>query len=38
VNLRAPIFLDTERALAVQVVLSDPAYPFRHPLAKRSAA
>lgn len=38
VNLRAPIFLDTERALAVQVVLSDPAYPFRHPLAKRPAA
>lgn len=33
VNLRAPIFLDTERAIAVQVVLPDASYPFRAPLA-----
>lgn len=38
VNLRAPIFVDTERALAVQVVLSDPGYPFRQPLGKRQPA
>lgn len=38
VNLRAPIFVDTERAVAVQVVLPDPAYPFRQPLGKRQPA
>jgi flagellar assembly factor FliW len=32
VNLRAPIFVDVARRIAVQVVLSDPTYPFREPL------
>lgn len=32
VNLRAPIFVDVSRRVAVQVVLSNPAYPFREPL------
>jgi len=32
VNLRAPIFVDVARRVAVQVVLSNPAYPFREPL------
>jgi flagellar assembly factor FliW len=37
VNLRAPIFFDRERALAIQVVLPDRSYPFRHPLERRQA-
>jgi len=32
VNLRAPIFVDVGRRQAVQVVLSDAAYPFQEPL------
>ena len=32
VNLRAPIFLDTAQAMAVQHVLPSTAYPVRHPL------
>ncbi len=36
VNLRAPIFLDTRRRLAAQMVLPDAGYPLRHPL-QRSA-
>lgn len=32
VNLRAPIFVDVARRVAVQVVLANPAYPFREPL------
>ncbi len=37
VNLRAPVFLDTRRRLAAQVVLPDPGYALRHPLARRAA-
>lgn len=32
VNLRAPILVDVARRTAVQVVLANPAYPFREPL------
>ncbi|MFP4126403.1 MAG: flagellar assembly protein FliW [Alphaproteobacteria bacterium] len=32
VNLRAPIFVDVARRVAVQMVLANPAYPFREPL------
>ncbi len=32
VNLRAPILVDVVRRTAVQVVLANPAYPFREPL------
>jgi flagellar assembly factor FliW len=32
VNLRAPIFVDVARRVAVQVVLPNTAYPFREPL------
>lgn len=38
VNLRAPIFFDRKQALAVQVVLPDPSYPFRFPLERQAAA
>lgn len=38
VNLRAPIFVDTERALAIQAVLPDRRYPFRQPLERRLPA
>ncbi len=37
VNLRAPVFLDTRRRLAAQVVLPDPGYSLRHPLERRAA-
>ncbi len=37
VNLRAPIFLDTRRRLAAQMVLSDADYPLRHPLQRTAA-
>ena len=37
VNLRAPVFLDTRRRIAVQVVLADSRYPLRHPLQRRAA-
>lgn len=33
VNLRAPIFVDVERRIAVQTVLPNARYPFRHALA-----
>ncbi len=32
VNLRAPIFVDVVRRIAVQTVLPDARYPFRHAL------
>lgn len=32
VNLRAPIFVDVARRVAVQVVLPNSGYPFREPL------
>ncbi len=32
VNLRAPIFVDVARRVAVQVVLPNTVYPFREPL------
>lgn len=32
VNLRAPLFVDVRRKVGAQVVLSNPAYPLRHPL------
>ncbi len=37
VNLRAPIFLDTRRRLAAQMVLADSSYPLRHPLQRQAA-
>ncbi len=37
VNLRAPIFLDTSRGQACQLVLRDPRYPIRHPLERTAA-
>ncbi len=37
VNLRAPIFLDTRRRLAAQMVLPDTSYPLRHPLQRNAA-
>lgn len=33
VNLRAPLFVDLERRIAVQAVLPQSDYPFRQPLA-----
>ena len=32
INLRAPIFVDSSRRMAWQVVLSNPRYPIRHTL------
>ncbi|MEO1089321.1 MAG: flagellar assembly protein FliW [Pseudomonadota bacterium] len=33
VNVRAPLFVDVDRRVAVQMVLGNPSYQFRQPLA-----